>query len=359
MRRGMLVGLLIAWVAVILLFRTALAAQLPPPQAASPPAISEEYGFRAFWDAHNGALMLGPALTDVVFEANVPVQYFERGRLEQRDGAVTPGAVGREHARWRALPPLGGTPDTTAALFRHFWDEHEGALLLGPALGAPIWQAVDGGSIRVQYFERGRLEAQPKLDQVEVVVGALGREIALAKGLITAREGPARALTPLDPDAPDAAFGSLLPTPTPLPTPEPTPVPAGPPVPAAPIAVGQVIAVDLSTQALVAYSDGVPVYQAYVATGKDGFDTPTGTYQIVSKLRSQTMRGSMNGETWVVPDVPYVMYFNGSVALHGTYWHNLFGTGYRLSHGCVNLSPGDAAWLYSWAPIGTTVVVHY
>jgi lipoprotein-anchoring transpeptidase ErfK/SrfK len=71
------------------------------------------------------------------------------------------------------------------------------------------------------------------------------------------------------------------------------------------------------------------------------------------------MRGSINGESWVVPDVPHAMYFNGSVALHGTYWHNLFGSGVRISHGCVNLPLDAAAWLYDWAPVGTTVDVHY
>jgi len=70
------------------------------------------------------------------------------------------------------------------------------------------------------------------------------------------------------------------------------------------------------------------------------------------------MRVTLNGETWIVPDVPNVMYIKGGVALHGAYWHNKFGTGVRLSHGCVNLSLRDAAWLYDWAPVGTRVVVH-
>jgi len=53
------------------------------------------------------------------------------------------------------------------------------------------------------------------------------------------------------------------------------------------------------------------------------------------------------------------MYINGGVALHGTYWHNQFGTGARLSHGCVNLPLRAAAWLYKWAPVGTAVRVTY
>ena len=50
---------------------------------------------------------------------------------------------------------------------------------------------------------------------------------------------------------------------------------------------------------------------------------------------------------------------SGGVALHGTYWHNRFGTGARLSHGCINLPLRAAAWLYDWAPMGTTVKVTY
>ncbi len=122
---------------------------------------------------------------------------------------------------------------------------------------------------------------------------------------------------------------------------------------------GKEIFVDLSKQWLVATEDGQVVYKAPVATGKDGFNTPTGTYKVYGKQKLQTMRGEMNGEKWVVPNVPDIMYINGSVALHGTYWHNKFGTGVRMSHGCINLSLADAQWMFNWAPMGTKVVVHY
>ena len=51
------------------------------------------------------------------------------------------------------------------------------------------------------------------------------------------------------------------------------------------------------------------------------------------------------------------MYFYKGYGLHGTYWHNNFGT--PMSHGCVNLATGDAGWLFSWASVGTVVNVHY
>jgi lipoprotein-anchoring transpeptidase ErfK/SrfK len=50
------------------------------------------------------------------------------------------------------------------------------------------------------------------------------------------------------------------------------------------------------------------------------------------------------------------MYFtNEGHALHGTYWHNNFGT--PMSHGCVNLPMDVAEWMYDWAPEGTAVTI--
>ena len=59
----------------------------------------------------------------------------------------------------------------------------------------------------------------------------------------------------------------------------------------------------------------------------------------------------MHGEPddpYGVDRVPYVHYFHKNEALHGTYWHDRFG--FPASHGCVNLSPADARWLFEWAP---------
>ena len=47
-----------------------------------------------------------------------------------------------------------------------------------------------------------------------------------------------------------------------------------------------------------------------------------------------------------IQDVPYVLYFEGSYAVHGAFWHNNFGR--VQSHGCVNLAPADAAWVFEF-----------
>jgi len=116
--------------------------------------------------------------------------------------------------------------------------------------------------------------------------------------------------------------------------------------------------VNLSTQYMIVYRGSTRVLGTYVSTGRPGFDTPTGTYRVNTKLPSQTMSGVLGGEYYNVPNVPWVMYFTDrGHAIHGTYWHSNFG--YTMSHGCINLPLDVAAWLYAQAPIGMRVVIHY
>ncbi|MGC4105437.1 MAG: SH3 domain-containing protein [Thermomicrobiales bacterium] len=116
--------------------------------------------------------------------------------------------------------------------------------------------------------------------------------------------------------------------------------------------------VNLSTQYMVVYRGNTRVLGTYVSTGRPGFDTPTGTYRVNTKLPSQTMSGVLGGEYYNVPNVPWVMYFTDrGHAIHGAYWHNNFG--HTMSHGCINLPLDVAAWLYAQAPIGMRVVIHY
>jgi LysM repeat protein len=113
------------------------------------------------------------------------------------------------------------------------------------------------------------------------------------------------------------------------------------------------IDIDLSTQRLTAYEGETAVFTTLVSTGVAGRRTPVGRFAVRTKLRAQTM----SGPGYYLPNVPYVMYFAGANAIHGTYWHSNFG--HPMSHGCVNLPTPAAGWLYSWASIGTPVVTHY
>lgn len=111
------------------------------------------------------------------------------------------------------------------------------------------------------------------------------------------------------------------------------------------------IQVDLSDQRLVAWEGGKPVYAIIVSTGKKSTPTLTGVFQIQSKLKSARMRGT----DYDIPNVPHTMYYSGSYAIHGAFWHRKFGT--PISHGCVNVAPKHAKWLFNWASVGTPVVV--
>ncbi|MGD2178875.1 MAG: LysM peptidoglycan-binding domain-containing protein [Anaerolineae bacterium] len=113
------------------------------------------------------------------------------------------------------------------------------------------------------------------------------------------------------------------------------------------------IDVNLSTQTLTAYEGNRPVHTVPVSTGLPRTPTPVGQFHIWIKLRFDDMAGP----GYTLPNVPYVMYFYRDYGLHGTYWHNNFGT--PMSHGCVNLSNADAGWLFNWASVGTKVVTHY
>jgi len=106
--------------------------------------------------------------------------------------------------------------------------------------------------------------------------------------------------------------------------------------------------VRLSEQVLVAYEGDRPVYATLVSTGKEGFATEPGLFRIHAKHVSTTMDGAEGtDEAYSIEDVPWTMYFNGSIALHAAFWHDRFGR--VRSHGCVNLSPPDAHWLFQWS----------
>jgi lipoprotein-anchoring transpeptidase ErfK/SrfK len=124
------------------------------------------------------------------------------------------------------------------------------------------------------------------------------------------------------------------------------------------------IEVSLTEQRLYAYEGDNLVYSFLVSSGK--WDrTPTGTFKIWIKVRSQKMSGGSKelGTYYYLPNVPYVMFFyNDQVAkkvgysLHGTYWHNNFGT--PMSHGCVNMKTSEIAQLYPWAEVDTPVIIY-
>ena len=112
------------------------------------------------------------------------------------------------------------------------------------------------------------------------------------------------------------------------------------------------IEIDLSRQKLIAWEGNKSVYAVNISSGKPSTPTRTGTFAIQTKYPIARMAGP----DYDVPDVPYTMYYDGGMAIHGAYWHNLFGT--PVSHGCTNVAVNHAKWLFNWASVGTAVVVH-
>lgn len=108
------------------------------------------------------------------------------------------------------------------------------------------------------------------------------------------------------------------------------------------------VGVDLAQQVLIAYDGTRPVFATLISSGFPALPTQPGVFTVYHRQPAQTMGWGTPGEpfAYTVEDVPYVLFFNGDQALHGAYWHDEFGT--ARSHGCVNLSPSDARWVYDF-----------
>jgi lipoprotein-anchoring transpeptidase ErfK/SrfK len=110
--------------------------------------------------------------------------------------------------------------------------------------------------------------------------------------------------------------------------------------------------VRLRDQLVIAYEEGKPVFMARVASGAEfsngRFLTPQGRHQTYHKRPSRHMAaGDLASNGFDLPGVPWICYITEKgVAFHGTYWHNDYGR--PRSHGCINLTPSAAKWIYRW-----------
>ena len=130
-----------------------------------------------------------------------------------------------------------------------------------------------------------------------------------------------------------------------------------------PEAADKKVLVNINQQSLTCFESNNEVFFCRVATGRklddygnpvDTLATPTGTHWIWRKLISLHMSGGGTGAGWDTMSISWTSLFVGEgMAIHSTFWHNDFGT--PKSHGCVNVLPEDAKWIFRW----TTPQVFY
>lgn len=118
--------------------------------------------------------------------------------------------------------------------------------------------------------------------------------------------------------------------------------------------------IDADLEILVAYEGTLPVYATMVSGGAKDTPTERGIYRLWKKMAETDMNGLSGEDPYSVSTVPWTQFYSPErgLALHAAYWHDRFGI--PRSHGCVNLAPRDARWLYNWSepsvPPGWTMV---
>lgn len=135
----------------------------------------------------------------------------------------------------------------------------------------------------------------------------------------------------------------------------------------------KMIVVSTEAQSATAYEGGTQVYSTPVTTGGPELPTDHGVFHIYEKIPNFTFHSPwpVGSPYYYLPSfVQYWMPFYGGEGLHDASWRSNFGPGSNLqptdlgtgnyilgTHGCVNLPTDAAAWVWNWAPLGTTVVV--
>jgi lipoprotein-anchoring transpeptidase ErfK/SrfK len=112
------------------------------------------------------------------------------------------------------------------------------------------------------------------------------------------------------------------------------------------------VEVRLDDQLLLAYENGQIVFATRISTGgkrlSGKYTTPIGNFITYHKRPTRHMAaGDIASNGFDLPGVPWVLYITeGGISFHGTYWHNDYG--HPHSHGCINMTPQAAKWLFRW-----------
>lgn len=117
------------------------------------------------------------------------------------------------------------------------------------------------------------------------------------------------------------------------------------------------IDVDLDYQTLSCYEGNTEVFFCRISSGlkydpetgglSDKLATPVGNLFTHWKIISLNMTAGSFQSGYSTPAVPWSTMISGDgIAIHGAFWHNAFGE--KRSHGCINVTPEDAKWIFRW-----------
>jgi lipoprotein-anchoring transpeptidase ErfK/SrfK len=112
---------------------------------------------------------------------------------------------------------------------------------------------------------------------------------------------------------------------------------------------------NIAEQTLSVYNNCALVFATLISSGANSW-TFEGRFTILYKEPYSTINSpAWSTSEYYIQGVPYFMTYAGDFGFHGAYWHDNFGS--AASHGCINLSPADAKWLYDWAGLGDLVII--
>lgn len=116
------------------------------------------------------------------------------------------------------------------------------------------------------------------------------------------------------------------------------------------------IRANLDYQTLSCYEGNTEVYFCRISSGlkydangqiSDKLATPVGNLLTHWKIMSLNMTAGTYQTGYSTPAVPWNTMISGDgIAIHGAFWHNAFGE--KRSHGCINVAPADAKWIFRW-----------
>lgn len=140
---------------------------------------------------------------------------------------------------------------------------------------------------------------------------------------------------------------------------------------------GQVIVISLGKQSLRLYQDGRLVRSFLVTTGRPERPSPPGVWTVLSRLSPTIFKSSdpPSSPLWYPNTVIQhaILFHDGGYFIHDSWWRANYGPDTEFphyddsgdehssgngSHGCVNLPPAEAAWLYYNTGWNTSIVVY-